>query len=101
MLYLSQLVQALKFESSASNTRSSRATASAVSCDDNGLADFLVTRAVKNRVIGDRLYWHLVVEISLQDSPMAKMYGKVTFQFVKQLQEVQVLLRNLAHWCLP
>ena len=100
MLYLLQLVQALKFESSASDTRSSRSTASAVSYDDSGLADFLVTRAVKNCVLEYRLYWYLTVEVALEDRLMGKMYGKVIFKFLKQLQEVQVLLRSLAHWCL-
>ncbi|KAI9440788.1 atypical/PIKK/PI3K protein kinase, partial [Lactarius indigo] len=87
MLYLLQLVQALKFESSASDTRSSRSTASAVSYDDSGLADFLVTRAVKNRVLEYRLYWYLTVEVALEDRLMGKMYGKVIFKFLKQLQE--------------
>jgi phosphatidylinositol 3-kinase len=92
MLYLLQLVQALKFESSASDTRSSRSTASAVSYDDSGLADFLVTRAVKNRVLEYRLYWYLTVEVALEDRLMGKMYGKVIFNFLKQLLEVQTLL---------
>ncbi|KAN0128791.1 Protein kinase-like domain containing protein [Lactarius tabidus] len=87
MLYLLQLVQALKFESSASDTRSSRSTASAVSYDDSGLADFLVTRAVKNRVLEYRLYWYLTVEVALEDRLMGKMYGKVIFNFLKQLLE--------------
>ena len=96
MLYLLQLVQALKFESSASDTRSSRSTASAVSYDDSGLADFLVTRAVKNRVLEYRLYWYLTVEVALEDRLMGKMYGKVIFNFIKQLLEVQALFSQFS-----
>ena len=96
MLYLLQLVQALKFESSASDTRSSRSTASAVSYDDSGLADFLVTRAVKNRVLEYRLYWYLTVEVALEDRLMGKMYGKVIFNFIKQLLEVRALLSRFS-----
>lgn len=92
MLYLLQLVQALKFESSASDTRSSRSTASAVSYDDSGLADFLITRAVKNSILEYRLYWYLTVEVALEDRLIGKMYGKVIFNFIKQLLEVQTLL---------
>jgi phosphatidylinositol 3-kinase len=88
MLYLLQLVQALKFESSASDTRSSRSTASAVSYDDSGLADFLVTRAVKNHVLGYRLYWYLTVEVALEDRQIGKMYAKVIFNFRERLQKV-------------
>jgi phosphatidylinositol 3-kinase len=89
MLYLLQLVQSLKFESSASDARSSRSVTSAISYDDSGLADFLVTRAVQNRVLGYRLYWYLTVEVALEDRQMGRMYGKVIFEFLKQVEEVR------------
>jgi phosphatidylinositol 3-kinase len=98
MLYLLQLVQALKFESSASDTRSSRSTASAASYDDSGLADFLVTRAVQNHVLGYRLYWYLTVEVTLEDRQIGKMYGKVIFNFRERLQKVLRLL-DLSREC--
>ncbi|KAI0285278.1 kinase-like domain-containing protein [Russula brevipes] len=53
----------------------------------SGLADFLVTRAVKNHVLEYMLYWYLTVEVALEDRVMGKMYGKVIFQSLKQLQE--------------
>ena len=93
-----QLVQALKFESSASDARSSRSTTSAVSYDDSGLADFLVTRAINNHVLGYRLYWYLTVEVALEDRLMGKMYGKVIYQFLKLLKEVRHKCFNLAEW---
>ncbi|KAI0774997.1 atypical/PIKK/PI3K protein kinase [Trametes elegans] len=86
-LYLLQLVQALKFESTASDQRSSRSTTSAVSYDDSGLADFLITRAVRNPVLGNRFHWYLMVEVAMEDKVMAKMYGRVVFKFMKILED--------------
>ncbi len=89
MLYLLQLVQALKFESAASDQRSSRSTTtSAISYDDSGLTDFLIARGVQNLVLGNRLYWYLVVEVALEDKMMAKMYAKVVYRFMKKIMEV-------------
>ncbi|KZW02778.1 atypical/PIKK/PI3K protein kinase [Exidia glandulosa HHB12029] len=87
LLYLLQLVQALKFESAASEHRSSRTTSNnAVSYDDSGLADFLVERAVKNAVLGNRLHWYLMVEIE-DDKLMSKMYARVSFKFMSELMK--------------
>ncbi len=77
MLYLLQLVQALKFDSVASDQRTLRSTMAAVSYDDSGLTDFLIGRGVKNALLGNRLYWYLMVEVALEDRIMAKMYGLV------------------------
>ena len=81
-------MQALKFESTASDQRSSRSTTSAISYDDSGLTDFLITRGVKNKVLGNRLYWYLMVEVALEDKAMAKMYGRVVFKFMNKILEV-------------
>ncbi|KAF8213787.1 atypical PIKK PI3K protein kinase [Mycena galopus ATCC 62051] len=89
-LYLLQLVQSLKFESTATDQRSSRSTTtSAISYDDSGLTDFLITRGVANPVLGNRLYWYLIVEIALEDRDrvMAKMYGRVVFRFMGKILE--------------
>ncbi|KAI0350030.1 atypical/PIKK/PI3K protein kinase [Trametes cingulata] len=86
-LYLLQLVQALKFESTASDQRSSRSATSAISYDDSGLADFLVSRAVRNPILGNRFHWYLMVEVAMEDKMMAKMYGRVVFKFMKILED--------------
>ncbi|KZP27427.1 atypical/PIKK/PI3K protein kinase [Athelia psychrophila] len=86
LLYLLQLVQALKFESAASDQRSTRSTTSAISYDDSGLSDFLIARGVKNMVLGNRLYWYLMVEVALEDKVMAKMYGRVVYKFMKDVE---------------
>ncbi|KAJ8078600.1 Phosphatidylinositol (PI) 3-kinase [Marasmius tenuissimus] len=83
-LYLLQLVQALKFESAATVQKSSRA----ISVDDSGLADFLIERGVQNRVLGNRLYWYLIVEVELEeDKVVSKMYGRVVFKFMQKILE--------------
>ncbi|KAG6873034.1 hypothetical protein C0995_003790 [Termitomyces sp. Mi166 len=87
LLYLLQLVQALKFESAASEQRSARATTSGISYDDSGLSDFLIARGVANQVLGNRLYWYLMVEVALEDRVMAKMYGRVVFKFMNKILE--------------
>lgn len=91
-LYLLQLVQALKFEPTASETRSARSSADALSYENNGLADFLVSRAVQNFILGNSLYWYLVVELALQkdDRAINKMYYKVMFKFQEQLELVRL-----------
>ncbi|KAL0579966.1 Phosphatidylinositol (PI) 3-kinase [Marasmius crinis-equi] len=83
-LYLLQLVQALKFESAATVQKSSRA----ISYDDSGLADFLIERGVRNRILGNRLYWYLIVEVELEeDKVVSKMYGRVVFKFMQKILE--------------
>lgn len=86
-LYLLQLVQSLKFESAVSDHRSSRSATTAISYDDSGLTDFLIARGVKNSILGNRLYWYLMVEVALEDRVMAKMYGRVVFKFMNKILE--------------
>ncbi|KAL1751342.1 kinase-like domain-containing protein [Schizophyllum commune] len=87
LLYLLQLVQALKFESAANDSRSTRSTTTAISYDDSGLSDFLIGRGVQNLILGNRLYWYLMVEVALEDRVMAKMYGRVVYKFMKKVTE--------------
>ena len=93
-MYLLQLVQALKFESTASDQRSSRSVTSAISYDDSGLADFLIERSVLNPVLGNRFHWYLMVEV--QDKMMNKMYGRVDFRFMTRLVEVNFVTKAIA-----
>lgn len=69
-LYLLQLVQALKFEK----------------FDESSLARFLIERGLSNHVLGNSLYWYLMVET--EDKVYGKMFGKVVYQFLKLLVEV-------------
>jgi phosphatidylinositol 3-kinase len=91
MLYLLQLVQALRFESMSAEQRSSRsASSSAISLDDSGLADFLIERAAKNHVLGNRFHWYLMVEVQADDKVSAKMYGRVDYKFQQRISEVRI-----------
>ncbi|KAF8968035.1 kinase-like domain-containing protein [Flammula alnicola] len=89
LLYLLQLVQALKFESVVADQRSSRSTTTAISYDDSGLSDFLIIRGVANPILGNRLYWYLMVEVALEDRLMAKMYGRVVYKYMNKILEVE------------
>lgn len=84
-------MQALKFESTASDQRSARSTSSAISYDDSGLADFLIGRAARNLMLGNRFHWYLMVEVGLEDRIMAKMYGRVVFKFMNKVLEVRTI----------
>jgi phosphatidylinositol 3-kinase len=101
LLYLLQLVQALKFEpksssSSGSSGRSHKPHRTASSKlkppeeQDSGLADFLISRSVNNAVLGTAFHWYLMVEC--EDRVVGKMYAKVAFQFMTKLVEVSRLL---------
>jgi phosphatidylinositol 3-kinase len=102
MLYLLQLVQALKFESITSDQKSSRSANSAISQEDSGLADFLIERAIKNPVFGTRFNWYLMVEIEIcvEDKVTSKLYAKVGYRFQNKIAEVslQHMTRLLTLW---
>ena len=85
-LYLLQLVQALKFESTSYDPRASRSAATAISHEDSGLADFLIERAVQNPVLGNRFHWYLMVEV--EDKVTGKMFGRVAYKFQEQISKV-------------
>jgi len=100
-LYLLQLVQALKFEVKSNSTGESSSTgrthrsrrdsagkdsARSPAETDSGLADFLISRAVQNSVLGTALHWYLMVET--EDRVVGKMFARVAFQFQTKLMEV-------------
>ncbi|KAI1259867.1 phosphatidylinositol 3 [Xylariaceae sp. FL1019] len=99
LLYLLQLVQALKFEHI--STDSSQATIRASS-----LANFLISRAVENFTLGNYFYWYLGVEYddksNDQGEEVRTMYAKVQYDFMKELEsrvggkDVRVTIRRQA-----
>ncbi|KAI1080249.1 phosphatidylinositol 3-kinase [Whalleya microplaca] len=84
LLYLLQLVQALKFEHI--STDSNQATVRASS-----LANFLISRAVENFTLGNYFYWYLGVEYddksNDQGEEVRTMYAKVQYDFMKELED--------------
>ncbi|KAI9308010.1 kinase-like domain-containing protein [Cunninghamella echinulata] len=74
LLYLLQLVQALKFEHfNDKDTNSS-------------LVQFLIDRATQNPVLGNYFHWYLMVEC--EDKVVGKMYAKVAYHFFKAILEM-------------
>ncbi|CAM0142069.1 Phosphatidylinositol (PI) 3-kinase [Umbelopsis sp. WA50703] len=77
LLYLLQLVQALKFERMADKGPSSY---------DSSLAQFLIDRAIRNPVLGNYFHWYLMVEC--EDKVVGRMYAKVAYHYLTAILEV-------------
>lgn len=86
LLYLLQLVQALKFEKI-----SPKYTVDSV--QDSSLAQFLIHRAVNNFMLGNFLHWYLIVECDDRSPDQCKEYrklfAKVEFDFMNELASVR------------
>lgn len=101
LLYLLQLVQALKFEPISTDT-SQDAT------QDSSLARFLISRAVNNFILGNYFYWYVMVECddTSDDQPpeVRKMFQKVAYDFMAELvkqpdgHETRKRLLRQAEW---
>ncbi|KAF2400650.1 putative phosphoinositide 3-kinase [Trichodelitschia bisporula] len=81
LLYLLQLVQALKFE---------RPPDEDPAATDSSLATFLIKRAAANFTLGNYLHWYLMVECDdrtpQQDPASRKLFAKVEFDFMAELE---------------
>ncbi|KAI8632822.1 phosphatidylinositol 3 [Xylariaceae sp. FL1651] len=99
LLYLLQLVQALKFEHISTDLNQATMRASS-------LANFLISRAVENFTLGNYFYWYLGVEYddksNDQGEEVRTMYAKVQYDFMKELEtrpggkETRVTIRRQA-----
>ena len=82
LLYLLQLVQALKFEKISPEDNA----------QDSSLARFLISRATKNLMLGNYLHWYLMVECDdrsrEQSKDHRKLFAKVEFDFMSELIQV-------------
>ncbi len=82
MLYLLQLVQALKFERIAYEGVEE-------STQDSSLAKFLISRASTNLKLGNYLHWYLMVECDDRSPDQIKehrkLFAKVEFDFMSEL----------------
>lgn len=89
LLYLLQLVQALKFEHEHTpSTRSRRHNEpSASDVGDSGLALFLIDRAVANPLFATKFHWYLGIECNFH-TPFGKMFTEVGFRLQTKLGEV-------------
>jgi phosphatidylinositol 3-kinase len=98
LLYLLQLVQALKFEHIIPDS-SQDAT------QDSSLARFLISRATHNFMLGNYFHWYLMVECDdrseNQGAEYRKLFAKVEYDFMTELVKLpdgpatrKVLLRQ-------
>ena len=82
LLYLLQLVQALKFEKIPPGLQNG-------STQDSSLARFLISRATKNLMLGNFLHWYLMVECDDRSPDQVKehrkLFAKVEFDFMTEL----------------
>lgn len=97
LLYLLQLVQALKFEkaepeiasTAAPEANGIEATTSTDDTADSSLARFLVSRAVANERLGNFLHWYLMVECDDMSPGQApqhrRLFAKVEYDFLTTL----------------
>ncbi|KAG0768538.1 hypothetical protein G6F57_004034 [Rhizopus arrhizus] len=76
LLYLLQLVQALKFEHY--NDKGVD--------NDSSLERFLINRSHNNPVLGNYFHWYVMMEC--EDPAVHKMYAKVTYDYFNALMEV-------------
>ncbi|KAH8662091.1 phosphatidylinositol 3 [Xylariales sp. PMI_506] len=83
LLYLLQLVQALKFEPIPTDS-------SQPSTETSSLATFLISRAVDNFTLGNYFYWYLGVEYDdrspEQGEEVRTMYAKMQYDFMVELE---------------
>jgi phosphatidylinositol 3-kinase len=82
LLYLLQLVQALKYEHIAGDSRQE-------ATQDSSLARFLITRAASNFLLGNSFYWYLMVECDDESQGTGHdtrdVYRKVAYDFMMEL----------------
>jgi phosphatidylinositol 3-kinase len=78
LLYLLQLVQALKYEADGEG-------------DDSSLARFLINRATESFMLGNFFHWYLMVEISDTSNEQAPehrdLFAKVEYDFMLELEK--------------
>ena len=81
LLYLIQLVQALKFEPQHAKDDDDET--------DSSLASFLIARSAANLKLGNFLHWYLMVELDdaapNQSAANKKLFARVSYDFMKEL----------------
>ncbi|KAL4788684.1 kinase-like domain-containing protein [Aspergillus varians] len=85
LLYLLQLVQALKYEDSVHGDAD-------MAAHDSSLANFLITRAANNFKLGSYLHWYLMVECDDAGpgtlSSHRRLFARVEYYFMAELEQI-------------
>ena len=84
LMYLLQLVQALKFEPQSAKEGEN-------DMDDSPLASFLIARSAANLKLGNFLHWYLMVELDDEATTPAsekskRLFARVSYDFMKELE---------------
>ena len=84
LMYLLQLVQALKFEPPPMKESDPDA-------EDSSLASFLIARSAANLNLGNYLHWYLMVELDDEAATLAaeknkKLFARVSYDFMMELE---------------
>lgn len=85
LLYLLQLVQALKYEDNSHGDAD-------IAAHDSSLANFLITRAANNFKLGSYLHWYLMVECDDAGpgtlSSHRRLFARVEYYFMTELERI-------------
>lgn len=82
LLYLLQLVQALKYEENSGSDAGDAA-------HESSLANFLITRAANNFKLGNYLHWYLMVECDdTGPGTQRRLFARVEYYFMAELEKV-------------
>lgn len=97
ILYLLQLVQAIKFEKTSvpqtnlaishHNLVSPNPQVSSLPSLPSSLEDFLLSRALQNPVLGSKFYWYIKVETS--DKVYGQMYSRIARRFQARMSRLE------------
>lgn len=94
LLYLLQLVQALKFEAHPNN-----ASEEADVTHDSSLTKFLIARAASNTLLGSYFHWYLMVEcddsVTTSLSTHRKFFARVEYYFMVELEKLNPEQRKI------
>ncbi|OJJ48347.1 hypothetical protein ASPZODRAFT_62644 [Penicilliopsis zonata CBS 506.65] len=86
LLYLLQLVQALKYEDSSGGSPEEEGA------PDSSLANFLISRAANNFKLGNYLHWYLMVECDDSSlgtlSVQRRLFARVEYYFMVELDRI-------------
>lgn len=84
LLYLLQLVQALKFEKISPEAEED-------ATQDSSLANFLISRATNNFMLGNFLHWYLMVECDDRspdtNAAHRKLFARIEYYFMAELEK--------------
>ncbi|KAL4872486.1 hypothetical protein BDV12DRAFT_144342 [Aspergillus spectabilis] len=91
LLYLLQLVQALKYEDTIHGDAE-------IAAHDSSLANFLITRAANNFKLGSYLHWYLMVECDDAGpgtlSSHRRLFARVEYYFMAELEQMHAEYRK-------